>query len=81
MTDRIIGILKRLGIETWRVSETRSETAELYFIRRALDIPRVKRLQEWTVEVFGGEKQPLAFKDGKAVIPPFGGACVLARQL
>ena len=36
---------------------------------------------EWTVEVFGGEKQPLAFKDGKAVIPPFGGACVLARQL
>ena len=36
---------------------------------------------EWTVEVFGGEKQPLVFKDGKAVIPAFGGACVLERQL
>ena len=35
---------------------------------------------EWTAEVFGGEKRPVVFKDGKAVIPAFGGACILERK-
>ena len=35
---------------------------------------------EWTAEGFGGERQPLVFRGNKAVIPAFGGACVLERR-
>lgn len=52
MTDRIIAILRRLDIPVWRVTEKHSETAELYFIRKALDIPRLKELTRYSVQVF-----------------------------
>ena len=35
---------------------------------------------EWTAEVFGGEKRPLAFKGNWAAVPAFDGACVLERR-
>ena len=34
----------------------------------------------WTAEPFGEEKRPVEFRDGKAVVPAFRGACVLERQ-
>ena len=34
MTERVIAILNALGIGDWRVTETSSETAELYFVKK-----------------------------------------------
>ncbi|MBO4819756.1 MAG: hypothetical protein J5528_06415 [Firmicutes bacterium] len=52
MLDRIIGSLRSEGIETWRVTERVSDTAELYFIKKKLDIPRIKRMDQFVVTVF-----------------------------
>ncbi len=52
MTERVIAILNALGIGDWRVTETSGETAELYFVKKKLDIPRIKKLDECTAEVF-----------------------------
>lgn len=52
MIDRIRELLKKCGMEVWRITETSSETSELYFIKKALDIPRRKVLTEYKVEIF-----------------------------
>lgn len=52
MTDRIIDILKELDISSWRVTVTEQDTAELYFVRRKLDMPRIKKIKSVSVDVF-----------------------------
>ncbi len=52
MLDRIISILRSEGIQTWRATESVSETAELYFIKKKLDIPRIKKMDQFVVTVF-----------------------------
>ncbi len=52
MIEKIISALKKCGVELWRVTETTSETAELYFIKKALDIPRIKKMTKYGVVVF-----------------------------
>lgn len=52
MLNKITEILKRNGIAVWRAIETRSETAELYFIKKKLDMPRIKRMTQYVVTVF-----------------------------
>ena len=61
MFEKIQKLLKAENIENWRLTETVSETAELYFIRKKLDIPRIKKLTQYSVTVFrdfeeGGKK-------------------------
>lgn len=60
MISRIIDIIDKCGIEVWRITETKSETAELYFVKKALDIPRKKQLTRYRVDVFRDME-----KDGK----------------
>ena len=52
MTDRIIKILRDCAVDTWRITETYGETAELYFVKKKLDMPRIKNMHGWVVEVF-----------------------------
>ncbi len=61
MFEKIVELLKAEGIETWRLSESVEDTAELYFIRKKLDIPRIKKMTQYSVTVFrdfeeGGKK-------------------------
>lgn len=52
MINRIIAILEQCGIGVWRITESKSETAELYFVKKELDIPRKKELTQIRVDVF-----------------------------
>lgn len=52
MLNTIISILRESPIQVWRLTETAAKTAELYFIRQALDMPRLKETVTYTVEVF-----------------------------
>ena len=52
MLKKILNILEETGVKTWRVSEVITKTAELYFIKKKLDIPRIKELSQYTVTVF-----------------------------
>ena len=52
MVNRIIDILKKNNIEVWRVTESASQTAELYFVKKQLDIPRFKDTKLYVVSVF-----------------------------
>ena len=62
MLERIVKTLEKLEIATWRVTRVESHTAELYFIRKRLDMPRIKQLTEYKAEVFRDFE-----KDGKAL--------------
>jgi len=72
MLERITNILKDEGVEVYRVLEKKSKTAELYFIKKKLDIPRIKDMTRYEVTVFrdfeeGGRK----FRgDSTALISP-----------
>lgn len=52
MIELIQNALHKSGINLWRITETVSKTAELYYIKKELDIPRYKDMKEYRVEVF-----------------------------
>ena len=52
MIDRIQATLKKCGISMWRINETAEETAELFFVRQALDTRRIKDVRKYEVTVF-----------------------------
>ena len=52
MINRIIDILKKNNIDVWRVTEASNQTAELYFVKKALDMPRLKNMKLFVVSVF-----------------------------
>lgn len=52
MTELIRSILEETGIRQWRITETHEHCAELYFIRKKLDIPRSRDITKYTVSVF-----------------------------
>ncbi len=52
MTDLIIKILAELGIGHYRVLESRRRSAELFFVRRRLDMRRMTDVREYQVTVF-----------------------------
>lgn len=59
MLTRIQNALSECGITLWRIRENREETAELFFVRRALDMRRAKDVCKYEVTVFrdgNGEK-------------------------
>lgn len=52
MISRIQNALRVCEIAVWRIRETVEETAELFFVRRALDQRRIKDIREYDVTVF-----------------------------
>lgn len=58
MITRIENALKRCGISLWRINETAEETAELFFVRRALDTRRIKDVRKYEVTVFRDVEDP-----------------------
>ena len=52
MLNIIKEALKEAGISTWRINETETHSAELFFIRHALDTRRIKDVKKYAVTVF-----------------------------
>ena len=52
MIDRILSALKKSGVELYQITETKEESAELFFIRKALDMQRRKDVRQAQVVVY-----------------------------
>ena len=52
MVDRILDALKKCGIDTWQIVATEEESAELFFIKKELDMQRCKKVKTADVAVF-----------------------------
>ncbi|MBP5254989.1 MAG: hypothetical protein J6Z23_06395 [Lachnospiraceae bacterium] len=52
MLKTIENALKNAGVSLWRIETTETRTAELYFIRKALDLPRYNEVTSYEVTVF-----------------------------
>lgn len=52
MLKKIIGVLNQSEAECWRVTEAVEHTAELYFIKKELDIPRIKDITQYYAVVY-----------------------------
>ena len=52
MIGTIQKVMEELGIREYLIEEKRNETAELFFIRRKLDMRRIKDVTVWTVTVY-----------------------------
>ena len=50
--DQIIEALEKAQVSVWRLTKTRTRAAELYFIRKKLDIPRFTETEEIRAEIF-----------------------------
>lgn len=72
MMDQIKTALKKCGVENWRITEERSETAELYFVKKELDIPRKKSLTRYSVTLFrdAGEGEGRTRAATNAILTP-----------
>ncbi len=63
MLEKIKKALSELNVNRWRINEVKEESAELFFVRRALDTRRIKDTHKFTVTVYReGEK------DGKKLV-------------
>ena len=52
MLNIIKEALREAGINTWRINETETHSAELFFIRHSLDTRRIKDVKKYAVTVF-----------------------------
>ena len=52
MIERILDALKKCGIDTWQIVATQEESAELFFIKKELDLQRCKKVEKADVAVF-----------------------------
>lgn len=52
MIERIQSALAREGISLWRIAENVEETAELFFVKKELDMRRTKDVKKYEVTVF-----------------------------
>ena len=52
MVDRILDALKKCGIDTWQIVVTEEESAELFFIKKELDMQRCQKVKTADVAVF-----------------------------
>ena len=62
MIDRIIAAFKTAGIKEYRITETKKETAELFFVKKRLDMRRSNNCHSFDVTVFNRFE-----KNGKAM--------------
>lgn len=52
MTDRIISVLKSCGIEKWNIVCELSSTQELFYIKKELDLKRIRDVDKHSVTVY-----------------------------
>ena len=52
MTEKILSALKKSGVEAYQITETKEESAELFFIRKSLDMKRKKEVRKAEVTVY-----------------------------
>ena len=52
MIEKILAALKESGVEQYQITESREESAELFFIRRSLDMRRIKEIRQAEVVVY-----------------------------
>lgn len=52
MIEKIVSALKAAGAESYQITETTSETSELFFIRKTLDMQRKKKVRQSDVVVY-----------------------------
>lgn len=52
MIEKILSALKTAGVEMYQITETKTESAELFFIRRSLDMQRKKNICQAEVVVY-----------------------------
>lgn len=52
MTDKILSALKNSGAELYQITVTKEESAELFFIRKSLDMQRIKEISQASVTVY-----------------------------
>lgn len=52
MKDLIISVLKECGVREYILSETTQESAELFFIKKSLDMKRAKKVTTYNVVVY-----------------------------
>ena len=50
--DQILQILEKEEISAWRLTQRKTDSAELYFIKMKLDLPRYTQITEISLEVF-----------------------------
>ncbi len=52
MIEKILAALKESGTELFQITETKEESAELFFIRKSLDMQRLKEVHRASVTVY-----------------------------
>ena len=52
MIEKILAALKESGTELYQITETKEESAELFFIRKSLDMQRLKEVRRASVTVY-----------------------------
>lgn len=52
MINKILSALKKSGVELYQITETKQEKAELYFIRKSLDMQRMGDIRQAEVVVY-----------------------------
>lgn len=52
MKDMIINALKAVGIDNYRIIESKKSCKEMFFIKQTLDMTRTEELDEWNVMVY-----------------------------
>ncbi len=50
--EQIIKALEAAEVSAWRITVSRTQAAELYFIKKKLDLPRMSEIEETRVSVF-----------------------------
>lgn len=50
--EKILSALKKSGVELYQITETKEESAELFFIRKSLDMQRQKEIHQASVTVY-----------------------------
>ena len=52
MIELILELLKKHQITEYLIQENSAESAELFFVRKKLDMHREKKVTDWTVTVY-----------------------------
>ena len=73
MIEKILSALMALNIETYAVSETQTQSAEAFFVRRRLDLQRSTRLTDYSVTVCRPFERDGARMLGSCAVPVYPG--------
>ena len=58
-----LSMLEKAGVSAWRVTRKRTEAVELYFIKKKLDLPRYKDLDEILADMITDMRKDYNFID------------------